>query len=127
MSLMEWTEAFSVGVDKFGRQHQRLVSYINDLHAAIKAGRGKEVVGGVLDRLIDYTVNHFADEERAMTEHGYPDLEKHRRAHVTLTTRVMDFKDQFDTSQTTVSVPLMSFLKDWLTKHILETDKAYGP
>ena len=26
-----------------------------------------------------------------------------------------------------ISVEVMAFLKDWLTNHILITDKAYGP
>jgi hemerythrin len=38
---------------------------------------------------------------------------------------ITDFKAKFDTANFTISIGLMSFLKDWLVNHIMVTDKKY--
>ena len=49
-----------------------LKSSMNSIPPCIRAR--KEVVGEVLNRLINYTVEHFAAEEKMMKKNGYPDL-----------------------------------------------------
>jgi hemerythrin-like metal-binding protein len=57
---------------------------INDLHEAMRQGRGKEVIGRLLDALVDYTGYHFNVEEKAFDTHGYPHAVTHKRAHAEL-------------------------------------------
>jgi len=37
---------------------------------------------------------------------------------------VLDFKSKYDAGTVTLSVSLLRFLVEWLTHHILESDKA---
>jgi hemerythrin len=127
MPLLEWNDTFSVGVDFFDGQHKRLVGLLNDLHDAMRVGKGAEVMGRVFQSLVDYTVHHFADEESAMEQYGFSGLEAHRREHEQLTRQVLDYKTKFETKQVLISIELLDFLKGWLTHHIMETDKLYGP
>ena len=125
VSLITWSDELSVGVSAFDNQHKRLVALINELHDAMSAGKGSKVLGKILSELADYTVYHFKAEEAVFETYGYPGLGSHRDSHGELTRQVLDFKDQFEAGKAVLSMELMKFLTDWLTNHILDTDKAY--
>lgn len=127
MAIIKWEQNLSVGVDKFDTHHKKLVDLINKLHDAMSQGKGAETIGSVLDELIKYTQYHFAEEEKLMTLHKYPDLEKHKAEHVALTKKAVELQQQQKGGHIAITLPVMSFLKDWLTKHINGTDKKYGP
>lgn len=125
MPFFEWTDQFSVGVDTFDTQHKKLAGYLNDLHDAMLDGRGNHALASILNGLIEYTKTHFEDEENAMQQYGYEQLEDHRDEHAELTDQVLRFQRQFLAGEAILSVPIMQFLKEWLSHHILETDKQY--
>lgn len=89
MPLMEWNEKLSVGVQQFDSEHKKLVGMVNDLFDAVQAGRGKDILGPILDGLIGYTKTHFANEERYMTQHGFPGLAAHKAEHDALAKQVL--------------------------------------
>lgn len=127
MAMMEWSAAFSTNVKQFDEQHKKLVGMVNQLHDAMKIGKSGEVLGPILNSLISYTASHFADEERLMKQHGYPDFAAHKAEHDKLTKQVLDLQKQYQTNSTALSMPVMAFLKDWLVNHIQGNDKKYGP
>ena len=124
MAFFEWSNTFSVGVMEMDAQHRRLVDIVNRLHDAMKNGAAKTSVMCVVEELVAYTRTHFASEERVMRAAGYPEIDEHIAVHRKLIAHVESFR-----AETGASLPLklMSFLKGWLTKHILETDKKYAP
>ncbi|MFZ0800064.1 MAG: bacteriohemerythrin [Terriglobales bacterium] len=121
-----WNNSYSVKVEAMDAQHQQLFAIIRELYAAMRSGHGKEVVGDVLRRLIDYTVKHFTAEEALMEKHGYPGLAQHRAEHKALTDKVLAFKKGFEAGTVSVSLELMTFLQKWLTDHIQTVDQKYG-
>jgi len=125
-NAFEWNDMYSVKVQAMDAQHKRLFEIIRELYTAMRSGHGKEVVGNVLGRLIDYTVSHFKMEEQLMERHKYPNLEAHRVEHRALTDKVVAFKKSFDAGTTGVTPDLMTFLQHWLTSHILTIDQKYG-
>ena len=126
MSLMEWTERMSVGVSQFDNEHKKLVQLINDLFDAVQAGRGREALGKVLDELIDYTKTHFANEEHYLKKFEFPGLDAHKQEHDALTKQVVDIQRKYHAGATAMlSMEVMSFLKNWLVKHIQGTDAQY--
>lgn len=128
MPLMEWTTKMSVGVTRFDDEHKRLVAMVNDLFDAVQTGRGKDALGKILDGMIAYTKTHFANEERFMEEHGYPDMAAHRAEHEALARQVVEVQQKYHSGATaTLSMEVMNFLKNWLVKHIQGTDRKYGP
>ena len=70
-SAFQWNTSYSVKVEAMDAQHKRLFEIIRELYTAMRAGQGKQVVGEVLHRLIEYTVQHFAAEEKLMEKNGY--------------------------------------------------------
>lgn len=126
MPLITWNDSLSVNVQEIDSQHKRLVELINQLHDAMSQGRGREVMGKVLDGLISYTRTHFAYEERLMAARAYPSLAQHKAEHDALTKQVLDLQSQFLAGQAVLTLQVMKFLKDWLSNHILEVDKKLG-
>jgi len=123
--LFCWDSTYSVNIGVIDTQHKTLVTMINDLHQAMAKGSGKEKLGGILSNLIKYTRAHFATEETLMQTHGYPGFLAQKSEHESLTKTVLDLQSRFLSNQVGLSIEVMDFLKDWLVKHILGSDKKY--
>jgi len=126
MPFIEWSSRFSVDVNSVDHQHQQLVHIINDLHDAMKSGKGKEALGASLNNLLDYTKTHFDHEEKNMKLKNYPDLAEHTKQHNDLIKQVKDYKAKFDNGEALLTIEVMDFLRDWLLNHIMKSDKRMG-
>lgn len=126
MALISWSNMLSTGVGEQDTQHKKLIDLINQLNDAMQAGHGADVLGKVLTELVNYTVFHFGYEEKLMGQHKYEDSPAHKAEHLKFVQTVGDFKKKFDSGGAAVSVEIMNFLRDWLTTHIMKTDKKFG-
>lgn len=126
MAFMDWKEQFSVGILAIDEQHRRLLDIINRLHDAMKKGSDVASLDAVVRELISYTRYHFAFEEQMLERAAYPELEEHRRKHRAMVVQVERFRDEVASGKAMMPLKLMNFLKDWLSKHILQTDMRYG-
>lgn len=127
MAFFEWEDRYRLGVDALDRQHERLVRRVNDFYEGMRAGEGREMLGETLDALLAYADTHFQTEEGLMVLHGYPDRAEHCRIHRRMREHVFALKARFDAGHLTSPVRIGNFLKNWLSKHILETDKRMQP
>jgi len=125
MALIEWNESFSVGVSFFDLQHKQLLSMLNELHAAIEVGKGKEALGPTLQRLSGYWMMHFTAEEAKMKEFDYPDIEAHKTEHLAFTIKLQALKDKSIAGKDQVPEQTLNFLKDWFVTHISVTDMKF--
>jgi len=126
MALVVWNDTLSVGVKSVDDQHTVLFNTINDLHAAMMKGQARTMIGGLLQKLLDYTRNHFSEEEAMLQTVRYPGLPEHRVMHRNLTKQVEDYIARHEKGDLTLSNELASFLSDWLKTHILNVDQTYG-
>jgi len=126
MALITWTDALSVNIKEIDTQHQRLFELMNKLHEAMKIGKGNDVLGGILGDLVKYTVVHFSNEESYLKRYDYPEYVQHKKIHDDLTQKAKALKASFDQGKQTISIDVLTFLKDWLNNHILKTDKRYS-
>jgi hemerythrin-like metal-binding protein len=124
MALMAWGPMLQLGFGDIDEQHKRLVELVNELDDAMRAGRGRDIVGKVLGELVRYTVYHFAFEEKLMDQYGVGAAAAHKAEHKKLVEDVSAFKKKFDSGSAAVTTELMTFLRNWLSNHILKTDKA---
>ncbi|MDC0335683.1 bacteriohemerythrin [Pseudodesulfovibrio sp.] len=126
MPLIEWSNALSVGFDEIDKDHEKLVGIINNFNEAIEQKKDKDDLEEHLDDLIEYTSWHFRHEERLMQGVAYPKMEQHQQIHRELATKAVEIQKQFGDGDDSVLDVLIPFLKDWLTNHILVTDKELG-
>lgn len=125
--MFEWKPQYSVQIASIDGQHQNLFRIAGELYAAMSAGRGKAAMAEILDRLVQYTAVHFAQEERLMRLHDYPHLAAHRAEHEALTKKVLAFQADFDAGRAAMTVQVLQFLREWLAKHIAASDQKYAP
>jgi hemerythrin len=126
MDLIKWDDSLSVNVAKIDQQHQDLILMINDLHGAMKQGKGKDVLGKIVNGLINYTATHFKTEEDYFNQFGYPETYSHKKEHIVFVQKVSEFNDGFEKGKLSLSIDVLNFLSDWLRNHIKGTDKKYS-
>lgn len=126
MASMTWSTSLSVGVQALDDDHKKLVAMINELLEGILKNRRHEALTQVLDELVHYTKLHFAHEEALFARTGYPGTATHIQQHRALVKQVADLQARLKAGDTSLlSLDLMKFLKEWLTRHIMEEDKRY--
>ncbi|MCL4538924.1 MAG: bacteriohemerythrin [Bacteroidetes bacterium] len=127
MPLIEWNEKLSVNIRAIDDQHKKWINILNELHGAMKAGKGRDAVGNVLDELVEYTKVHFASEEKLMKSNGYPLFAGHKKLHEDMVKEVEILRSRYSSGAAGLTIEVMQFLKNWLSEHIIGTDKNYGP
>ncbi|MGJ5814681.1 bacteriohemerythrin [Paludibaculum fermentans] len=120
-----WKEAYSVQVPEIDAQHKRLVEIINRLQDAMLQGKGKTVINSVLVDLEEYTKYHFKFEEELLVRHSYPKILTQEAQHRGFEAKLNKFHQEYTSGSLTMSVTVMDFLRDWLTQHIMQEDRAY--
>jgi len=127
MALIQWDNSFSVNVAEIDKQHQMLVTMINNLNDAMKQGKGKDMLASIISGLFNYAREHFATEEKYFDKFGYSAAATHKLEHKNFATKISEFKESFEKGQIALTIDVMNFLKDWLQNHIKISDKKYGP
>ena len=125
MVIMKWSDDLTVQVKEIDNQHQKLIDLINKLHEAMLQKQGKQVISQTIDELSAYTVYHFQNEEKYMTQFKYPGLAAHKHEHESFVSKVDSFQKDFESGKLGLSLEIMTFLKDWVSNHIKGTDKKY--
>ncbi len=127
MSYFIWDSTYDIGVDIIDRQHRRIADYINDLHHAIENNDVEEVYS-VMERLKDYTFDHFSFEEQLMERAGYPLLAAHLQVHRRFSAQVEELSVQLygGTDPMGVARKVRTGLMRWLLQHIKDEDQNYA-
>jgi hemerythrin len=125
MSLINWDDSFSVNIVEIDNQHKKIVELINNMADAMKIGKGKVVLGGILNELVDYTVYHFKTEEDYFEQFGYSKIETQKKEHAEFKEKVFDLKKELKVGNQFFSIEVMTFLSSWLETHIKGVDKEY--
>jgi hemerythrin-like metal-binding protein len=125
--IVIWDESLSVGIKKIDKQHQELVKIINCLVENEDASGHSEPIAHVLDRMTQYAVYHFETEEALMLQYNYPEYESHRDDHTQFKMKTAKFCLDALQGKETLPDELLSYLRNWLTHHILKADMKYKP
>ncbi len=125
-ALFIWTDDLSVGIEEIDEQHKVLINLINELYRGIMEKHGSDVTIAVLEKLVEYTRIHFALEESLMRMLHYPNYEDHKKHHEMLLDQVNELVTKVKSGHH-VTFELLHFLKNWLSKHIMEEDMVYAP
>lgn len=123
--LLEWNDSLDIGIDEINRQHKTLLHLINELYHLLNHNYGPASIKRVVQGLIDYTANHFTYEETLFDQINYSQTQQHKDKHQQLVSEVLDFQKRVERGED-IGDELMSFLKAWLTNHIMREDQAYS-
>ena len=81
MSLILWTNDYSVGVEALDADHIMIVSLMNHIDDLKQAGTEEEAVGTVVKALLGVAHTHFRREEGFLKRYDYPEFERHWHEH----------------------------------------------
>jgi hemerythrin-like metal-binding protein len=123
-SYVTWKDHYSVGDEALDAQHQQILAIINELYDTIQQEVDHTVVAPLLDRLVQYTINHFRQEEECMRAHQYPDFAQHKALHDKMRQETLAWRDN---ANLVTGRDLLVFLKQWWCNHIQAQDKKYAP
>lgn len=126
MPFIEWTAQYRVNVKHIDEQHRQLVEMVNDLYEAMVERRSAKGVREAVARMDEYVHDHFRVEEAHMAELDYPERREHLAQHARFTRKTRELQDRLEGGKLVLSLEVISYLRDWLTNHILHTDKRLG-
>ena len=127
MPLIQWSDRLSIGIDSVDKQHKVLINLLNKLNDAITEGNADLILAEIFDGLSAYTVKHFAYEEGLFKMYGYNGTVAHKHEHAALIKQIKNLRQKMDEGDLEVNVEVLDFLKEWLTYHILVSDKDFAP
>ncbi len=122
---MEWNSSLDLGLEEINRQHKILVHLVNELYYLLRHNYGLASIKRVVQGLIDYTANHFTYEETLFEQFNYSEQKQHTEKHRQLVLKVLDFQKRVESGED-IGEELFTFLKDWLSGHIMREDRAYA-
>jgi hemerythrin len=125
--IFQWREEYNTNIKAMDEDHRALFETANKLYEEIHSGRNQAVLGDTLNFLIDYTQEHFSQEEKLMEDYDFPDYEIHIKHHVRLIQGVQELKSKYAAGAARMDMSIINFLKDWIINHILTEDRKYGP
>lgn len=127
MSLMTWTtEQFATNVTAHDSEHKEIFRLVNALGDAVGSG-DRDAVGKQLDALIACVADHFASEEANFAKYDYPAVAGHKAEHDKLVATCLDLQKKFHAGDAEITGDTAAFVVGWLTNHIPNIDKLYGP
>ena len=125
MGFLDWSARFDIGVNEMNFEHQQLLKIMNHLYDRVQAQDSVADLALILKDLGDYTIKHFADEERYFDSIGFPGADTHKLIHKDLLAKFKAHVQQFEASGR-IDASLFEFLKMWLSAHIQGIDVKYG-
>jgi len=124
--FIKWTPSLSVNISTFDEHHQVLISLINKLFVNMETGEGDSVLKATLEELIEYTDYHFSAEEKVFADFGYSKMDQHIVQHNALLSKARELQAGLENGQAVLTNEVLDFLQDWVTNHILKTDRQYS-
>jgi hemerythrin len=126
MEYIKWNDELSVKIDSIDAEHKKLIGLINQFYDGISSKSSREKIVEIVKGLKEYTAYHFATEEKYMKQFGYPGFDEHKAQHDAFVEKVMDYSERLKDGRFVISLEITNFIKEWITKHIMGTDKKYS-
>jgi hemerythrin len=123
MTTFRWKPSLSVGIESIDEQHKELIRRAAAFLDHVE-GRSRQDVGILLSYLRTYALTHFADEEDAMRETGYPGYERHKYQHDRFLADLLDLSRQQEKKRGAGVSPedLGRWIRTWIADHVSRTD-----
>lgn len=122
MAQIEWTPAYSIGNAEVDREHQLLISQINQLYDQLSQPMDLIAIEAMLTEIQTDISTHFALEELLMQEAGFAEFETHRQDHERLLDQIQDMIFHFTEDPKSGKELLANRLSDWFSHHFKSFD-----
>ena len=122
MSLLQWKQEYSVGIDSMDDEHREMMELINDIHAKLQTDPDAEQIDDCLGAVYNTISGHFALEEKMMREHQYSEYLAHKEDHEDLLDQIRDLMDEYHADPDSGATRLAEGLSNWFAGHFSTFD-----
>jgi len=122
-----WDNNYILGIESVDKQHKHLVDLTNQLAEIVSENQNDlKAIRKLIDKLSDYTIYHFHDEETVMVKYGvdHRHIVYHKRKHSDFVNEIIEISSTITQENTQSLKYLLDFLTHWLIYHILGDDKS---
>jgi hemerythrin-like metal-binding protein len=128
---IQWSDAMLTGIAEIDRQHRILVDTLREAQVKPTSEMDDPLFEQITRDLLAYAIYHFNTEEQLMQQHGYAatspeEATAHLAAHRSFSEQVVALRDKARAGKPDSREELLVFLQNWLTNHIMTTDKRLG-
>ena len=129
--MFEMKPEYYIGIDMIDQEHKQLFDYANEAYELLQeefTPDKYDKIDAILEKLRDYTVKHFSDEEAYMESIQYKKIFTQKIQHQEFIKKLDDFIDQHEkdegdqAEQDAQIMDILNYLTDWLINHILHVD-----
>ena len=125
MSLIDWKEEFSVGVESVDTEHREMIELINELDGAMQHDADCATVLGTLGEIYARISAHFALEEKIMRDTAYAGFAAHKTDHERLLDHLLDTIDGVEEAGRYDREALSELLDRWFSDHFRTHDAEF--
>ncbi|HHX23152.1 MAG: bacteriohemerythrin [Tepidanaerobacteraceae bacterium] len=128
--MIKWKDEYKIGVDEIDQQHKKLFKIANEAYELLKnefcIDKYDRIIE-VLEELKDYAKFHFSFEEDYMLSIKDKGYFSQKVAHDNFIEKVNSFDlNAIDENQDQYILEILDFIVDWISQHILGSDKKIG-
>ncbi len=121
-----WSQEFQVGINDIDRDHQHLLSLMNELIAAVRSNDGTRDIKEMLVAIAKEVREHFDLEETLMVEHQYPFRAEHATQHAayrnSINRLLCSLEIQRD-KRDYLALRMNRLMLEWLVNHTIQIDR----
>ena len=118
--MFEMKPEYYIGIDMIDQEHKQLFDYANEAYELLQeefTPDKYDKIDAILEKLRDYTVKHFTDEEAYMESIQYKKIFTQKIQHQEFIKKLDEFIDQHEQI-----MDILNYLTDWLINNILHVD-----
>ena len=126
--MYEMKPEYYIGIEMIDEEHKQLFQYADEayelLHDEFTPDK-YDKMDTILQKLRDYTVKHFADEEQYMESINYKKLFTQKIQHQEFIQKIDEFMEHHNDEvedQDEQIMGILTYLTEWLVNHILYVD-----
>jgi hemerythrin-like metal-binding protein len=116
---VQWSDTYLLGVEQMDTTHREFIVLLNEVVDA-----ADEQVLAALDRFIAHTVEHFAQEDRWMTDTNFPPLHCHTAEHQNVLGIMREVRGMVADGKTEIGRVLAREMGPWFDIHANTMDAA---
>ena len=126
--MFEMKPEYYIGIDMIDQEHKQLFDYASEAYELLQeefTPDKYDKIDAILEKLRDYTVKHFSDEEAYMESIQYKKIFTQKIQHQEKMNKLDQFIDQHEKDEENLdqqSIDILNYLTDWLINHILHVD-----
>lgn len=121
-----WKQSYETGLKQIDRDHHTILELANNLYNAIHGDAGRAAVLQSCQRIVEFTEEHFAREEKYMEACGYARIEQHRLEHDRLKDEARRLLLRLELDSPGSATGLYHVLREMFIEHIPECDQPFG-